>query len=86
MKDKEALDIMQTIEGAYPNFMNGNDAVIKQRIKVWRKRLLTWDYEKTHEKLMKHIETDKFPPTIAQLKPYESEFEDIMLKLKGVYE
>lgn len=79
------MEIMQTIEGAYPNFLSGNEAVIKTRIRIWRDRLLTWDYEKTHNKLLEHIEHNKFPPTIADLKPYKSEFDDITPKLEQVY-
>lgn len=69
MEAKEALELIQMIEAMYPSFMRGEPEVIKMKIQIWKEELLGWDYELTKKKLMHHIRTEKFVPTLAEIKP-----------------
>lgn len=86
MERNQAREIIQMIEGVYPNFTKGNPEVVKMRIKIWGEQLMTWDYERTKKRLLEHIETSPYVPTIADVKPYEHKFDDIVTKINRVYE
>ncbi len=85
MKKEEAEDMLVTIEAHYPMFMNGRPEVLKKRVEVWVYRLMEMDYEKAKNKLDEYINSDTYPPTIADIKPYEFEFDSVQAKLDALY-
>lgn len=62
MTEEQALDIMGTIAAAYENFK-----LNEKRVIVWSEQLVKMDYKGVLHNLKRHINTNKFPPTIADI-------------------
>lgn len=69
MEIKQARELMLTIESAYSRFLPANEELAKAKAKLWMEFLLEWDYEKTKANLKTHITTNKYEPTIADVRP-----------------
>lgn len=69
MEAKEALELIQMIEAMYPSFMRGEPEVIKMKIQIWKEELLKQDYYLTKKKLIDYIRTNKFEPTLSEIRP-----------------
>lgn len=86
MNEQEATEILQTIEAMYPSFTRGDKRVLKLKIQLWKEELLKWDYDLTKKNLMQHLRTEKFVPTLAEIKPTTYEFDSIHKKISEVFE
>lgn len=69
MEIKQAKDIVTTIHSAYPRFLPYDEDLAKSKVKLWSEFLLEWDYDKTKTNLRNHISTNKYEPTIADIRP-----------------
>ena len=79
MNKQEAIDIMETLYSAYPNFNKKNINSFNTR---WIGFLLKGDYEKTLIKTEQYIEESPFPPAPANIivpvhKPTNTELTDM---------
>lgn len=68
MTKEECKEIIETLNGIYPNFLNGRD--LKIVYKAWYRYLKDSDYEDTMKNLDKWIEENTYPPTIRDIKPW----------------
>lgn len=86
MEKEEAQEMLYLIESAYPRMFQGQQEVVDARIRLWRDRLLEWNYKKSKKNLEHHIDTKVFEPKIAEIKPVEK-FKDESWKeeLKEIY-
>lgn len=62
MERKQIETIITLISNSYPN--HGFDS---KKISVWLMMLADSDYEATKNLVIKHIKTNKFPPTIGDI-------------------
>ena len=64
MKLIQAKEILEELYVVYPNF-NRND--IEDFDKIWLKRLMKGDYKKTMRKVEDYMETNPYPPSLADV-------------------
>lgn len=69
MTDEQAKEIMMMIQVAYPRFLPTDKELIKAKVDLWKSYMLEWDYEKAKANLRNHIATNKYEPTIADIRP-----------------
>lgn len=69
MEINQARELMLTIESAYSRFLPANEELAKSKAKLWMGFLMEWDYEKSKTNLNNHIATNKYEPTIADIRP-----------------
>ncbi len=65
MNQAEFANIMAAMNAAYPNEKITVDA---KRVKLWWKKLSDMDYRTVSRNLSKYIDTNTYPPTIADLR------------------
>lgn len=70
MNQKEFLTISAMIKSAYPN---ANIMPDKNAINVWYAMLKDLDYKHANIAVMDHISSNKFPPTIAEIREKATE-------------
>lgn len=63
MNPSEVVDLFKEITIAYPSFISED----VEKIRFWHQFLKDVPFELAKENLHRHIENDKFPPTIAVL-------------------
>lgn len=62
MTKEETLNLLEAIKTNYQNFK-----IDEKVLNFWHFALRNMDYQKVSEKLMQHVMTKKFPPTIAEI-------------------
>lgn len=68
MTDEEVKKVLSTISALYPTFNSKGDDELKLQIaRVWKWKLIKADYRLTMAALNKYSNTEKFPPTAADI-------------------
>lgn len=77
MTEKEVAKLMALIKLAYPNWQCGQES---PALKLWAQALADVDASQATEALVRHINTCKFAPTIAEIRAGKGQ----VVKLKPV--
>ena len=77
MTKNEAIMILETAKGTYPQMKTSEVAV-----KIWINQLMKMDYKQVNARLMQHITTSKYPPTIAEVAVFRDTHNDRIEKTK----
>lgn len=62
MKQTETAKLLAVVKTAFPNF-----EITEPVIRLWHQMLSGISFEQAQKNLMLHIETNRFPPTIADI-------------------
>lgn len=62
MDKKQTANFIKQVMGAYPSF-----EPTPERLEVWQRNLSEMDYDLAIKRLDKHVMTQKFPPSIAEI-------------------
>lgn len=69
MQREEAAKLVKLIAASYPNAAAfGTPEKVKAAIDLWAEMFAKDDYERARENVLRWIESNKFPPTVAELK------------------
>ena len=85
MKDEEAISLLQEIDAFYPNFTGRDIEQARFKLRLWKEKMLDWDYGETKKKLDAYILENEFPPRIADIKPHTQVKYSIKDQLKEIY-
>ena len=87
MNKEEASKVIELVVSCYPKFVEKkhDSDNPKLRIKLLQEKLLTRSFEKTWEKVNKHIETSPYEPKISEILPPEKYKPDYSWK-DGLYD
>lgn len=77
MDKGEAVDILETIQAAYPKF-----EMEEKTLRLWVKLLEKKDYQLSMNKLEQHIFKSVFPPTIADIAAEANQPNEFLEKTK----
>jgi hypothetical protein len=103
MEMQETLKLLTTIQASYPIHKDNweDDQQIRLKAKMWHIHFQEFEFEEVFGALVKYVSTEKFPPTIADLKKIvvknrnpqafktgESAWEEVILGIKkyGYYQ
>jgi hypothetical protein len=62
MTKNQVIKIFAVIVSAYPGF-----AVTEEKLSVWHKALEDQEFNTVERNVMRHVRTEKYPPTIAEI-------------------
>ena len=69
MQKQEAMRIIKLIAASYPNAAAfSTPEKVKAAVELWAEMFAKDEYERLRENVLRWIESNKFPPTIAEVK------------------
>lgn len=81
MTKNEVLNIFAMIVSVYPSF-----SVTEEKLSVWHKALKDQHFRIIERNTMKHIKTEKYPPTISEIMDHsprqETSFIDQLVEMR----
>ena len=85
MKDEEAISLLKEIDAFYSGFTGRDIEQAKFKLRLWKEKMLEWDYAETKKKLDAYILENEFPPRIADIKPHTQVKYSIKDQLDEIY-
>lgn len=70
MNREEVKEVFQVIASVYPTFMPDTKEMLKKKVDTWAWAMKDMDYERVMAKTHEHIQSNKFPPTIAEISAF----------------
>lgn len=69
MQKEEAAKLVKLVSVSYPNAaVFGSPEKVKAAVELWAEMFAKDEYERVRENVLRWIESNKFPPTVAELK------------------
>src|SRR5690625_4672033 len=82
MNREQVKTLFRLLGNAYPQFMPGSKEKLKDKIDTWTEVMKNMDYERVMARAQEHIQTNKFPPTIAEISAFAPKKDDTLEKMR----
>lgn len=77
MTRDEVIRLFKLLSDFYPNF-----DVSTEKVNSWTWAMKKMDFDRVMAKAQEHVQTNKFPPTIAEIAAYAPEKNETLEKMK----
>lgn len=82
MNREEVKELFQLIGSVYPMFIPDNKEQLTQKVNTWTRLMRNMDFERVMAKAEDHVQTNKYPPTIAEISAFAPEKNETLEKMK----
>src|SRR5690625_837874 len=77
MNREQVIELFKLIRDVYPNF-----EVDTQKVNTWTRLMKGMDFKRVMAKAEEHVQSNRFPPTIAEISAYAPEENKHLQKIK----
>lgn len=77
MDREQVIQLFKLIKSVYPNF-----EVDTQKVDTWTRLMKDMDFKRVIAKAEEHVQTNKFPPTIAEISAFAPPKNNTLEKMK----
>lgn len=77
MNRDQVKNLFKVLVKAYPSF-----EVDAEKVDIWTSIMKNMDYERVMARAQEHIQTNKFPPTIAEISAFAPKKDDTLEKMR----
>lgn len=82
MNRSEVKELFQIIGNVYPNFIPSDQEQLTRKVNTWTELMKDMDYKRVMAKAKDHVQSNKFPPTVAEIAAYAPERNEHLDKMR----